>query len=62
MTTTVQQLIENLKDYSDDTKVVITDVDDVEFRIVGFNPGGNIVNIVIDGIVIDEKYEYEEKK
>ncbi len=59
MTTTVQEIIANLKHYAGDTKVVITDVDDTEFAIVDFKyeSKSNIVNIVIGEIVIDEKEE-----
>ncbi|MDZ8239703.1 MAG: hypothetical protein RMZ69_21565 [Nostoc sp. ChiQUE01a] len=61
MTTTVVELIANLKHYPDNTKVVITDVDDVEFAIVDFKFENNIVNIVIGEIAIDEKKDEEEK-
>ncbi len=57
MTTTVQEIIANLKHYADDTKVVITDVDDNEFALVDFKYDNNTVNIVIGEIVIDEKQE-----
>lgn len=57
MTTTVVELIANLKHYPDNTKVVITDVDDVEFAITDFKFENNIVNIVIGEIVIDEEQE-----
>lgn len=57
MTTTVVELIANLKHYPDNTKVVITDVDDTEFALVDFKHENNTVNIVIGEIVIDEKQE-----
>ncbi len=58
MTTTVVELIAHLKHYSDNTKVIITDVDDTEFAITDFkSENNNIVNIVIGEIAIDEKQE-----
>ncbi|MBC1242042.1 hypothetical protein [Nostoc sp. 2RC] len=57
MTTTVVELIANLKHYPDNTKVIITDVDDNEFALVDFKHENNTVNIVIGEIVIDEKQE-----
>ncbi|MBC1241859.1 hypothetical protein [Nostoc sp. 2RC] len=57
MTTTVQEIIANLKHYAGDTKVIITDVDDNEFALVDFKHENNTVNIVIGEIVIDEKQE-----
>ncbi|MEH2331554.1 hypothetical protein [Nostoc sp.] len=47
MTTTVQELIETLQGFPANSVIAIADVDDVEFAIVGFNPGGNEVIIVI---------------
>lgn len=47
MTTTVQELITNLKHYPDNTVVVIRDVDDVEFAIVDYQSVINTVEIVI---------------
>jgi hypothetical protein len=56
MTTTVLELITNLKHYPDNTEVTITDVDDVEFAIVDFVAETNTLNIVIG-----EKVEHEEE-
>ena len=47
MTTTVVELIENLKHYPGITKVVITDVDDQEFAIVDFQHENDKLTIVI---------------
>jgi hypothetical protein len=47
MTTTVLELIAQLKHYPDNTVVTITDVDDVEFAIVDIQPRNRILNIVI---------------
>lgn len=55
MTTTVLELITNLKHYPDNTVVVIRDVDDVEFAIVDFQ---SVINTV--EIVIGEKVEPQE--
>ncbi|MEH2263829.1 hypothetical protein [Nostoc sp.] len=57
MTTTVQELIANLKHYPDNTVVVVRDVDDVEFAIVDYQ---SVINTV--EIVIGEKVEPEEEK
>ncbi|MEH2201284.1 hypothetical protein [Nostoc sp.] len=56
MTTTVLELITNLKHYPDNTVVVIRDVDDQEFAIVDFQ---SVINTV--EIVIGEKEEPEEE-
>lgn len=58
MTTTVLELLANLKHYPDDTKVVITDVDDTEFAIVDFKHENNTLNIVI-GSTEDEDEDEE---
>ncbi|MEH2307809.1 hypothetical protein [Nostoc sp.] len=57
MTTTVLELIENLKHYPGATKLNIKDVDDGEFAIVDFVAG-------IDGltIVIGESEDGEEEE
>ncbi|OYE03028.1 hypothetical protein [Nostoc sp. 'Peltigera membranacea cyanobiont' 232] len=47
MTTTVLEVLENLKHYPGATKVNIKDVDDEEFAIVDFHPGDDGVTIVI---------------
>ncbi|MEH2128319.1 hypothetical protein [Nostoc sp.] len=60
MTTTVLELITNLKHYPDDTVVNIRDVDDVEFAIVDFSKGDDGVTIVIGEIVEPESDEEEE--
>ncbi|MEH1911264.1 hypothetical protein [Nostoc sp.] len=56
MTTTVLELIKNLKHHTDDTVVTIKDVDDLEFAIVDFvlETGGLT-------IVIGEKEDAEEE-
>ena len=56
MTTTVLELITNLKHYPDNTVVTITDVDDVEFAITDFESEGNTLTIVI-GEKVDESEE-----
>lgn len=62
MTTTVSELIENLKHYPGAAKVTIKDVDDVEFAMP--SAGAAIVDFVAgtDGltIVIGEKVESED--
>ncbi|OYD92758.1 hypothetical protein CDG77_13975 [Nostoc sp. 'Peltigera membranacea cyanobiont' 213] len=47
MTTTVLELLENLKHYPGVTKLHIRDVDDVEFAIVDYQPGTDGLTIVI---------------
>jgi len=47
MTTTVLELLENLKHYPGATKLNIRDVDDEEFAIVDFKSGDDGVTIVI---------------
>ncbi|MEH2445832.1 MAG: hypothetical protein V7K18_08615 [Nostoc sp.] len=56
MTTTVQELIANLKHHPDNTVVTIKDVDDQEFAIVDFVLENYILNIIIG-----EKVEVEEE-
>lgn len=56
MTSTVQELLANLKIYPGDTVVSIKDVDDVEFAIVDFFSENNTLTIVIG-----EKEESEEE-
>ncbi|MHC5613418.1 MAG: hypothetical protein ACYTXA_21080 [Nostoc sp.] len=56
MTTTVLELIKNLKHHTDQTVVTIKDVDDVEFAIVDFILEANGLSIVIG-----EKVESEEE-
>ena len=60
MTTTVQQLIENLQQFPDASVVAVKDVDDQEFAIVGFNPGDNTVTIVITDELRHDEEEDEE--
>lgn len=57
MTTTVLELLKNLKHHTDNTVVTIRDVDDQEFAIVDFvlDAGGL-------SIVIGEKEEEEEEE
>ncbi|MBN3926102.1 hypothetical protein [Nostoc sp. NMS4] len=55
MTTTVLELLANLKHYPDHTLITIRDVDDVEFAIVDFQSEAN--NSVT--IIIEEKVESE---
>ncbi|MDZ8108975.1 MAG: hypothetical protein RM338_25585 [Nostoc sp. DedQUE12a] len=55
MTTTVVELIANLKHYPGNTKVVITDVDDVEFAIVDFQYENDKLTILIGEIEEEEK-------
>ncbi|MBN3877946.1 MULTISPECIES: hypothetical protein [unclassified Nostoc] len=57
MTTTVLELIENLKHYPGATEVTIKDVDDEEFAIVDYQYKGDGVTIVIDEKVDDEEEE-----
>ena len=57
MTTTVLELIKNLKHHTDQTVVTIKDVADVEFAIVDFILEANGLNIVIG-----EKVESEEEE
>jgi hypothetical protein len=59
MTTTVLELIENLKHYPGVTKVNIKDVDDVEFAIVDYVAGTDGVTILI-GSKIDGEGDEEE--
>jgi hypothetical protein len=47
MTTTVLELIANLKHYPDDTVVIIKNVDDEEFTIFDSYRGVNCLKIVI---------------
>lgn len=47
MTTTIRELIENLKHYPLGTVVVIRDVNDTEFAIVDYQSVINTVEIVI---------------
>jgi hypothetical protein len=57
MTTTILEMIANLKHYPGDTVVTIKDVDDVEFAIVDFKS--------FDGgltIIIGEKDDEEEEE
>ena len=61
MTTTVQQLIENLQQFPAASVVAVKDVDDEEFAIVGFNPGGNGVTIVIGSKVESEPDDESEE-
>ncbi|MHC5713804.1 MAG: hypothetical protein ACYTX0_17070 [Nostoc sp.] len=56
MTTTVLELIKNLKHHTDQTVVTIKDVDDEEFAIVDFILEANGLSIVIG-----EKVESEEE-
>lgn len=57
MTTTVQELLVNLKHYPDNTVVTIKDVDDGEFAIVDYQSEGNSMTIVIGEIVHEDKDE-----
>lgn len=59
MTTTVGELLKNLKDHPEATVLVIKDVDDVEFAIVDFSKAENTLTIVI-GDVEEEEEEHEE--
>ncbi|MEH2256511.1 hypothetical protein [Nostoc sp.] len=54
MTTTVLELIENLKHYPGATVVTIKDVDDLEFVIVDFKSESDGVTIVIGEKEYDE--------
>ncbi|MEH2000575.1 MAG: hypothetical protein V7L00_17820 [Nostoc sp.] len=58
MTTTILELIKNLKHHTDDTVVTIKDVDDLEFAIVDFQLENNGLTIVI-GEKEDEEGEGE---
>ncbi|AVH73830.1 hypothetical protein NLP_5532 [Nostoc sp. 'Lobaria pulmonaria (5183) cyanobiont'] len=56
MTTTILELLANLKIYPSDTVVTIKDVDDQEFSITDFQSEGNALTIVIG----EKEYEEEE--
>ncbi|MBN3940762.1 hypothetical protein [Nostoc sp. NMS9] len=56
MTTTVLELIENLKHYPGATEVTIKNVDDVEFAITDFKSVDDGVTIIIG----EKEYEDEE--
>ena len=57
MTTTVLELITNLKHYPGSTKLTIKNVDgDFEFAIVDFKSGDDGVSIIIN----EKEYEEEE--
>ncbi|MEH1981401.1 MAG: hypothetical protein V7L27_19395 [Nostoc sp.] len=58
MTTTVLELIENLKHYPGATEVTIKDVDDVEFAIVDFKSFDGRVTIIIG----EKEYEDDEEE
>lgn len=61
MTTTVLELIENLKHYPGATEVTIkTAVDDQEFAIVDYQAGSDGLTIVIGSKVEPEPDEEEE--
>ncbi|WP_375495571.1 hypothetical protein [uncultured Nostoc sp.] len=57
MTTTVLELIENLKHYPGATEITIKDVDDVEFAIVDFKSFDGGVTIIIG----EKGYEDDEE-
>ncbi|MEH2316177.1 hypothetical protein [Nostoc sp.] len=57
MTTTVRELLKNLKDYPEATLVRIKDVDDQEFVIVDFSKAENTLTIVIGDKVEEEEEE-----
>jgi hypothetical protein len=59
MTTTVLELIANLKHYPDLTVVTITDIYDQEFVIVDFKSETNTLNIIIGEVVYEEESEDE---
>ena len=61
MTTTVLELIENLKHYPGATKLNIRDVDDEEFAIVDYQSGDDGVTIVIGEKVDDDPEDEEEE-
>ena len=56
MTTTVMELIKNLKYHPDETVVTIQDVDDQEFAIVDFSLENKILTIII-GEKVEEDSE-----
>ncbi|MEH2052042.1 hypothetical protein [Nostoc sp.] len=58
MTTTVLELIENLKHYPGATEVTIQDVDDVEFAIIDFKSFDGGVTIIIG----EKEYEDDEEE
>ncbi|MBG1263083.1 hypothetical protein [Nostoc commune] len=58
MTTTVLELLENLKHYPGATEVTIKDVDDQEFAIVDFKSFDDGVTIIIG----EKEYEDEEEE
>ncbi|MEH2288313.1 hypothetical protein [Nostoc sp.] len=62
MTSTVLELIKNLKYYPDETKLTIKDVDDVEFAIVDFCKEDNGVTIVIGEKVDSDSDEEDEEE
>ncbi|MEH1817480.1 MAG: hypothetical protein V7L31_00010 [Nostoc sp.] len=57
MTTTVLELLEDLKHYPGATELIIKDVDDQEFAIVDFEAEGNTVNIIIGKVVYTEEQQ-----
>ena len=61
MTTTVLELLANLKHYPDTTVITIQDVDDVEFAIVDFKSGDDGVTIIIGEKEYDEPYDESEE-
>ncbi|MBN3942996.1 MAG: hypothetical protein V7L21_26320 [Nostoc sp.] len=60
MTSTVGELIENLKDYPAETVLAVKDVDDVEFAITDFKSFDDGVTIII-GSKVDEEPDEEEE-
>ncbi|MEH2454502.1 hypothetical protein [Nostoc sp.] len=58
MTTTIRELLEDVKHYPLETVVVIKDVDDQEFAIVAFKLENHTLSIVI-GEKVEESEEAE---
>ncbi|MEH1771584.1 hypothetical protein [Nostoc sp.] len=61
MTTTVLELIENLKHYPGATAVNIKSVDDEEFAIVDYKSGDDGVSIIIGEKVYEDDEPEEEE-
>ncbi|MEH2157414.1 hypothetical protein [Nostoc sp.] len=61
MKLTVQELIEQLQGFPPDSAIEFDDLDeDRPIFLVGFNPGGNKLTIVVSSIDRDEQQDDEE--
>jgi hypothetical protein len=61
MTTTILELLSNLKHYPDNTLVTIKDVDDGEFAIVDYQSVNNTLEIIIGAVADDDLQEEQDK-